>query len=225
MSGVLINPYRFAAAASGASLVTSISANGSANTVTTGSANTTGANFIVAGASYYRGVTPSPVGALTDSKSNTWTQLTLYSSGSSELGVVLFYCYAPSVGTGHTFTFANSGVYPSIFMLAFSGMSSSPFDVENGAVSASAATQSTGSVTPSQANSVLVSLVGHYDNSSGAVSIDSGFTKQETQAWVSNSGQGGAIAYKILTSASATNPTWTITNAARVCAAIAAFKY
>lgn len=183
-----------------AAFVAGVNAGGDSSTVTTAAINTTGANLIVVTAVFYA---PGGSLTLTDSKGNTWTALTRRDSGSG-VGSTLYYCFNPTVGSGHTFTGTNN--YPLLGVLSFSGADTSPFDVEAG-TTGSGSTIQPGSVTPSTANNIIVSGVGA-GMTSGAISIDGSFTEPNAEA------VGAAFqvscAYLIQTSATAQNPTWTI---------------
>lgn len=180
---------------------------------TTTGVDTTGANLIVLFAAYEAGSTVS------DSKSNTWTALTPKGSG----GVAqLFYCFNPTVGSGHTFS-TTPITYGGIFMAAFSGATSSPFDVENGVAPGSGTSIQTGSVTPSLNNELIITGI-NLGGSAASPTINSGFTQTDSINANSGVSYGGSLAYLIQTSASAVNPTWSWTNAATNPAVIATFK-
>lgn len=186
-------------------------------TVTTSSIDTTGANLIVVAVSYYSdGVVPT----LSDSKGNTWTGLTERSLSASS-SVRLFYCVAPTVGSGHTFTAARLNSYPTVSVSAFSGAAASPYDQESGAVVGTTSTSyQPGSITPSENNCVLVTGIANGGTSN---TIDSSFNATST----GNSGSnhvGGGIAYKIQTTAGAENPTWSWTTSSSRASAMASFK-
>jgi hypothetical protein len=196
---------------------------GAFTTVTTPAINTFGADLIVAAVSYF----PNGAGsvALTDSKGNTLQTLTLRQSTNGRCRI--YYLQNPIVGSGHTFQFSHPtlNIFPSITVSAWSGSAVSPFDQENGAGSGSSgSTISPGSVTPTQDNELVIAALEHDANSSGAVSINGGFTITNAVSHDGNH-EGGAMAYLIQTTAAAANPQWNITNNAsdRV-AAIATFK-
>ncbi len=206
-------------------LVVATSKGGNTNqTITTDAVNTTGADLIVINVGYYSGTTPTI--APSDSKGNTWTALTAHNQVSTLVGNRMFYCAAPTVGSGHTFTQEDlvANAYPSIQMLAFSGAHASPFDQQTGAVSSgSASTLATGSLTPSEDNCLVVAGLGHEVNSAGAVSINGGFTAT-TEAYVGSTSEGSGCAYLIQTSAASANPTWNVTNNTGIAATLATFK-
>jgi hypothetical protein len=209
----------------GPSIVAQAKSGGTANGVTTSGINTTGANFIVITASWYPGSTSS--GTLSDSNGNTWTALTARSSNTLNKSQI-FYCYSPIVGSGHTFTYSGTGIFPSIIVAAWNNIASSPFDQENGAASTIAqGTWASGSITPSQGNTVVIAALGFENNSGGSVTLDGGFTIIETNAYNSGNSEGSSLAYLILSSASAQNPTWDLGNpsVAAITAEIASFKY
>ena len=182
---------------------------------TTAGFDTTGANFI---AICLSGVTGST--APTDNKSNTYTARTRYSSGG--VGIVLYYVQAPTVGSGHTFTISSGGSVPSIFAIALSGSDVTPFDVENGGNGAGVTSHQPGSVTPSVDNELLISCLNYADTTT--ISINSSFTLPVQEPLVGGQHYGGALAYKIQTSAGAENPTWSWTNVSSVSAGIYTFK-
>lgn len=185
---------------------------------TTGAIDTTGSNLIVINIGTYGGLS---AGVPTDSKSNTWTGLT--GKGGS-YGSRFFYCYNPTVGSGHTFTISIGlapPFYPCIFVAAFSDSLSSPFDQENGATGGSGTTLNTGSITPSQANEIIVT--GFCFNTSSAIAISLGLTISDQKPAVPFS-TGGAMAYLFQGSAAAINPQWSWTGSDASAAVIASFK-
>ena len=87
---------------------------------------------------------------VSDSKGNTWTGLTSrVGAGAAQR---LYYCLAPTVGTGHTFTVSGTSTAATIHVYAFFGVSS--YHSESGATG-SASPLASGSLTPS-ANGALV---------------------------------------------------------------------
>ena len=158
--------------------------------VQTASIDTSGANLLVVMYATFVGY-PS---AVSDSKSNTWTELTHVTLA----GVLEMRCAyvagSPTVGSGHTFSVNTTDFSTIMGVFAFSGASATP--ATNNMVGAAAAQP--GSLTPPADNAVLCAFL--YDGS-GPYSIDSGFTEV---------GEDGltASAYKIQTTAGAENPTW-----------------
>lgn len=207
-----------ATAAAGPSLIAHTAL---AGTGPTSAIDTTGANLLVIAVSTFKSNT-----SVSDNKSNTWTPLTRWpSSGGGDNWIRLFYCHGGTVGTGHTFS-VTSGDAPSLAVYAFSNIAASPFDQENGSHNlGSQTTISTGSITPSQANTVLISALCTYSNDFSTATIDNGFTFTDSARDVFN--MTVAIAYKIVTSASATNVTWTYPAGVGggFAASITSFKY
>jgi hypothetical protein len=172
--------------------------------VTTSPIDTSGANLIiVSGLNYHTSLNI----AISDSKLNTWTALTLYSE--SQSATILWYCFNPTVGSGHTFsltsidrgqTFAVCGV------VAFSGSTSSPFESENGDQSGSGSVQP-GSVTPMEDGALIVSSLSCFTGT--AIDIDSGFTNNTLPFGNTNASFGGGLGWLIQSVAAAVNPTWT----------------
>ena len=199
-AGLIASPTQVSATVALVANTCVASANG--NNVTTGSLDTTGATVIVIGVGTSAGTYGSPP---TDSKSNTWTPLTTASAAAGN-SQKLYYVENGTVGTGHTFTYAETAKFPSICVVAFSGtQTSGSFDVQNTGTAESGTTVQPGSVTPSANNSVLVTGVSH---GSASVTIDGSFLEGgDVGAGAFN--WGCAIAYKIQTTAGAENPTWT----------------
>lgn len=201
-----------------------------ANTIATPGANggstsaidTTGATLIVVlTAEYLGGIGHS----VSDSKGNTWTPLTQQQAGAGLYSRVrIYYTIPTSVGSGHTFTFSGSGGHPVIMVQAFSGTKSSgAFDAENGASTNSAGTLSPGSITPSEDNCVVTQLVCN-DNLGAMASIDGSYVVSDSTGAVGGTNVAGTAAYKVQTTATATNPTWTLGGTADAAAAAACFK-
>lgn len=198
---------------------------GSPTSITTPAIDTSGANLIIVHVSA-ESVIAAPV--LSDNKGNVWTGLTEKTSGAAFTGTSrLYYCYAPIVGAGHTFSLAAgaSASYQVMEVLAVNGAAGSPFDQENGATGTTTSTIQPGSVTPGQDNELVVTGVTH-DAMGAAPSINSGFTISDAVLYDFGDHYAGAMAYLIQTSAGAVNPTWTLPGSAGAAAAtIATFKF
>lgn len=192
---------------------------GSANTTTTSSINTTGANFVVVVLASYGAVA---VPTLTDSKGNTWTQIRT-DVGASFSRDTIFFCFSPTVGSGHTFTSTLTGSFSSVFVGSFSGVVTSPVDQQSafGALVAVSTIQP-GSITPSSNNYLVITS---NSNSSGfSSSVNLGFTLIGSQIFTGGTAFGGGLAYLIQTTATAENPTWTLGGPANAVANIVSFK-
>lgn len=224
-SGLIwIQPSRFTVAGGGGgpTLIAHTGTAAGVNGGTTSSIDTTGANFAVIAVCWYDAVTASPT--ISDSNSNTWTALTR--TETNDTGVRFYYTQGGTFGTGHTFTASGTSTYAAIFVQAWSTVASTPFDVENGGTAFVTTTIQPGSVTPSQANTIVITATA--DNDSGLVpsSINSSFTISDTVAVNTGTNVGGGMAYKVLTAASAQNPTWTYSGSFNDASArIATFKY
>lgn len=187
--------------------------------VTTSSIDTTGANLIIIAQTASDATLPTP----TDNKSNTYTKLASHTTG----GVTnaFYYVSAPTVGTGHTFS-SNSGTdhFQGIAVAAFSGAkTSSPFDLESGNTTPSAESLSPGVITPSENKELVVYSLG--DSFTSAVTTNDGtITILQQLPFVAATAFGIALAYKIQSTAAATNPTWSWTGAARAETSLATFK-
>jgi hypothetical protein len=133
--------------------VSQIAASG-ANTFTSGTLDTSGADLLVVV------VTEGTAGAVTlsDSKSNTWNPLTEQSAVAP--ACVIYYAKAAGkTGTGHTFTATGSSIFCVLNVMAFSGSdATAPFDQQNGAGGGSfTSTAAPGSITPTVDNELIIS--------------------------------------------------------------------
>lgn len=208
-------------------LIDSVATGGTANGATSSAINTTGANLLVVSVSWYpAGGVDVQTAQLSDSNGNTWTQLNLAGIISSTITANrLFYCQGGTVGSGHTFTVSATNSYPSIAVMAFSNVSVSPLDVQSQGEASSTTTVQPGSITATQANAILVTSVSFEVNGTTA-SVDLSFTGAVVASPTTGNNVGGGMAYRIDTSATATNPTWTKTGGtSHMAASIAAFKY
>ena len=194
---------------------------GASGTVTTSAIDTTGADLIVVVVAYFEGITAP---TLSDNKSNTWTGLTAQ-VGTTDPSTRIYYCQAPTVGAGHTFKLDNGGLmYGNLAVTAWSGSVATPFDQQNGTTHLAVTSLQTGSVTPGTGNQLVIAAVSTGAGSSGAYSIDSGFTISDQEAYVSGGGEGCGMAYLVQTSAAAVNPSWSWTGSAEGAVAIGTFK-
>lgn len=203
-------------------LVTNALATSGVNTSgATSSLNTTGATLLVAVVGSYTGGSEAIV---TDSKGNTWTKLTSQNASGGNSRSCIYYAENPTVGTGHTFTANATGAYPAIAVSAFSGAKvSSVFDQQNGTAGSSPSTTiSTGSVTPSQNDELIIA--GLCNDVTSTFSINQSMTITNSLNWVGTVNMGVASAYKVQTTATAINATWTATGAGVMAATIATFK-
>jgi len=188
------------------------------NSATTTAINTTSANLIVVFISSYAGGATVD-GVLSDSKGNTWIGLAGYSAPTFPIRSRLYYCLNPSVGTGHTFTITGNDTYASIGANAYSGVGG--LESESGNSANPATTLQTGNLNPLFNNSLLIT--GLSFGAASTASIDSSFIISNQANWNSGVSEGGAVAYKIQTSASAENPTWTIGSSTQMSTVMAVF--
>lgn len=166
---------------------------------TTGTIDTTGADFIVVVLSDFAGTVPN--GAITDSKGNVWSIVSSAFQGGTQQ-CCMYLSYPTSVGSGHTFTISGGNV-PSLAVCAFSG--STP---QSGvAISASSATAQPGTITLAQTVGLIVTGIA-FNVTGATASIDASFTISDQVT--TGAHEGVAMAYKIGTTGTLT-PTWTIT--------------
>lgn len=203
--------------------VATVSASGNDN-VTTGSIDTSTATLLVMAVTSL-----SSQGAPTasDSKGNTWNSMTFIASTS--LRVTVFYAFAKGggaldVGSGHTFTSTRSSGFQSVNVAAFpGGNTTAPFGAESaGGSTAGATTVQPGSLTPSEDNMLLIAACGG-GTPANPFSVDSPFTiAVQNDGGVDNF--PSALAYSIQTTATARNPTFTLTATTQSAAAMGSFK-
>jgi hypothetical protein len=158
---------------------------------------------------------------LTDSKGNTWSQLTKQGSGGSG-ATVLWYAKNAIVGPGHTFTITGNNTYSAIAIAAFSGGNvASPFDTQNGQSLSNSATVQPGTVTPGAANELVMTGL---EFTSAPVSVDSGVTILDQAPMAGGQYWGVALGYTIQSAAAAVNPTWRQTVPGQLASIVATFK-
>ena len=187
------------------------------NGFTTGAMDTTTANLIVCGLGQGGG---SPTSVVTDSKSNTWSTLTVYTHATG-MTSTLVYAINPTVGAGHTFTVTQNGAAAAIGCIAFSGAkTTAPFDVENGVANTVSGTSlATGSVATA-VGAVAVTVFSNNVNTS-AEAIDNGFIFETFVEFAAGQHFTSGVAYKL--NPGTVNPTWSWTTSARSTVAIASF--
>ncbi len=216
---MIIDPYMYPSAGGGPLVAHTGKAGGSSG-VTTDPIDTTGANLIVLGFSFYIG---SGGGSLSDSFGNTWTQIA--GTGAGFNSFAMYYCASPTVGSGHTFTFSGN-TFPGITVSAYSGLDVAPFDAETNNSSTGSATVSPGSITPAQADELFVTIMGWEAITGGVISVDIGFTLTDQIPYAAGQNYGCSMAYKVISSGAAENPQWSSTGVEQtMVAGLAAFKF
>jgi hypothetical protein len=185
---------------------------------TGGALDTTGSDIIFVLEAYSDS---SGAGTLTDSKGNTWSQLTKQGTGGSG-ATVLWYAKNAIVGTGHRFTITGNNTYSAIAVAAFSGSDlTSPFDVQSGHSLSNSPTDQPGSVTPGAANALVITGL---EFTSAPVSVDSGVTILDQAPMAGGLFFGVALGYTIQTVAAPINPTWRQTVTGQLASIVATFK-
>ncbi len=170
------------------------------NGFTTGSFDTTGANFLIVG--FVQSSATAGSGAISDSKSNTWLRLTEYTVAFSDRFIAIYYAENATVGSGHTFTAAGTSNFPTIIMAAFSGVAtSSTFDVENGVNNTFDSTQPSGSITPGADNEF-----GHTAGATAYLIETTATAKNPTWTWSSGNARCGATVAAFKASGGVTTP-------------------
>jgi hypothetical protein len=181
------------------------------NGATTPSIDTTGATLLVLNVSDFTG---GPGVTISDSKGNTWTALTAYTNTAGQMRERLYYAWNATVGSGHTFTSAGTGVYTTIAVASFSGIEAGS-DPYNGDVTglndfsvSNGSPMQTGSVTVAAGDLAVAGEGTPFGAATIVWTIDLGFTITD-QYHSSGVTEGGGLAYFINTGGSvAKNPGW-----------------
>jgi hypothetical protein len=176
-----------------------------ANTFTSGTYDTTGADFLVIV------LTENTAGSVTlsDNKSNTWLVSPPTERSVVNPACVIYYATASGkTGTGHTFTATGSSIFAVLSVFAFSGgAQSSAFDQENGTGGGSFTNMAApGSVTPTTDNQLVLSGFGW--NSATTITSVTGATAFQQTDFAGGTNYGGGGAYQIQTTATAVNMAW-----------------
>ncbi len=177
---------------------------GLGGSVTTDAIVTTGANHCSISISYFPGL---PASSVDDSQHNTWTPRTPATGSAS--AVILYDAKNITTSAVHTFTVNGAASIPGVVVGCFSNVNTtSDFDVENGNHNNSTTTIQPGSVTPGQNNSLIISAMANC-NTVTTFAVDASMTIVDTQPNVGGQSCGVSMAYKVQTTATAINPTWT----------------
>lgn len=202
------------------SLKSHVAIPGGANGNTSAGIDTTGADLIVIAVSYQANAT-----SVTDNKGNTYTKEVDAGGSAGQPSQQIWACHNPTVGAGHTFTISGSSIIACGEVEAWSGSITGPvLDTTNSTLqAASVTTVQPGSVTPAAANALIVT--GFADGATGGATINLGFTISDQTGFGAGTNYSGAMAYLVLATPAATNPTWSSNaSAASQGAAIAVFK-
>ncbi len=198
----------------GASFIVSTTQALGTNGGTTAGINTTGSNFLVACVGHSHGISYN----FSDSNRNTWTKVRADVS-SGNIDTDLYYVYNPTVGPGHTFSAAATGLRDSVAVYGFSGIAPDPLDQQNGNNSSSNSTSyGPGAMTPGTNAEVWVPCVGTTLNPADSTfTIGTPFTGVEQTPYSDGNYMGLAGAYMIQASAAAETPlfSWTGTSNAQ----------
>lgn len=166
------------------------------NNATTAGVDTTGVKLIVLCIGGFTNTT-----VVSDSYANTWVALTSVGNGNNR--GQLYYCLAPIVGVGHTFTIAGTSIFPSIAFLAFSSSGTITYDQST---QSNTQVSGAGSITPTGGAIFIAEISG---DGTTIPTVDSSFTL--TDYFLNGTGGSNArslaIAWK--SSASAENPLFT----------------
>lgn len=193
------------------------------NGVTVSGVNAVGANLIIADVA-----NTSPTrGSITDSSGNTWHWITssvVY--GGPPWNDQMAYCAPCTVSSSMSFTYSQSGSFPSMAILALNDSGGTPtLDQSNMAPQNATGVTSIqpGSVTPTIAGELLVTGLAQNTTSATNTINDSFIISDQTLA-VSNASVGVSLAYILSGTTAAINPTWSLVGSDTPGAAIATFK-
>lgn len=175
------------------------------NTIITPAINTTGASLLVVFIARY---TLGGAVTLSDSKSNSWTAGVEIGTATNKLRP--YYCFNPTVGSGHTFTAGGTAIFATIAVQAhdLTPTSPNPFDASNAHTQSTGATNASGTITPGQNNSLIILGYGATAAMSVAT-VDGSFQISDATDYVSSQHFSLAMAYKTQTLAAAIGSTWT----------------
>jgi hypothetical protein len=178
--------------------------------VTTAARNTTTANFCIAYVASANGTTP----AVSDSQSNTWTQIGTGVAINAGTATLHRYYVDPATFSGNasqTFTLgAVASSFASIAVGCFAGVINSPFDTTDTGGGTSTSPQVATGFTPAVDGEVVTAGAIIDPSSNSATAINSSFTGLLSVSASPGINYGVAFAYIIQTSKTAVQPTWTL---------------
>jgi hypothetical protein len=154
---------------------------------------------------------------------NTWVSTVSYFEGSSSYGLRIGYVASPATDAAHAFTLGQG--FEALAIAAFSGaVLVSPKDQESGTTDSSGTSGTCGTgITPTESNTLLIAAFGNTEPGLVADAITDGFTIIEN--FGGGAGVAGiALAWKVLPTAAAVNPTWSWSTSRPNMRAIASFK-
>src|ERR1035437_1736218 len=173
----------------------------------TATLNSTGANLLTV-AITSNGDATADISDLVGGNSNTWT---LAKASPTYSTVKLFYSIPAHVGASHAFTIGNTsgGTNFSISASAWTGAKSSGVLDSQTASNfvGSASTIAPGSITPANTDVLVISAVDFNMSTSGYPSVDGSMTFWNGAA-STGANEGIGIAYHIMATPTAINPTW-----------------
>jgi hypothetical protein len=227
--GALVLIGLFAGASPSEAVVTIInstveSADG-ANATTTDAMSTLGASLLVVTASWYGADTELPA-ALSDSAANTWICLAGAGQGPTQLNLCYVNSATPTTSAVHTVTFAATGTYAAVSFLAASGTAVVPLDLQNSGNDTNVtALAVNGGITPTVSNALVVTGASVLPTS-GAIAGPATYTLigGATVTPVGAVTMGGGGAYRIQTTAVATDPSWSWSTPTDAATMVVSFK-
>lgn len=188
-------------------LIASAQVNGQ-NGGTSGTFDSTGANFLLASAAFFNN---GGTFTLTDSKGNTFAPCTRHDAGGNGSSQ-FFHCNAPVVGSLHTVTSGGANTYSNVSLLALNLPGPGPYslDQENsGATVLDGGFLAIGSITPTRGSSLIASHVSFVDDNYYPPSVNRRQLLGPYTRYSAGVNAGGRIAYGLQDSApNAVNPRW-----------------
>lgn len=191
---------------------------GGANGFTLGPYNTGSANFFAFLVSY-EGSAPT----VSDSASNTWIGLTACGTGNNKIRT--YYAYNATPNASHSFTVTGTSSVSSGVIFWASGVKTSadPFDDDSCGTVAQATRRRGGQVLPTENSELIITGVA-LDNGPATVTVDSGFTNQETRLFSPGTHYGVSAASRVATYVNTYNPQFVLDSQAWSTAYTATFK-
>ncbi len=190
----------------------------SATTSSIDTAQSGGANLLVANVTGYQSNPPS----ISDSKSNSWTALTAHSLSAGPQ-TRIYYCINPITDAAHTFMASDTNpCYPTIEVQAWQFDLNPAFQTQNGATATAASTLQPGAVVPDDDDALLINAMAGFAGAASSMSISDGVISNQHDTSANNF--GSAMAYYVQPTAASINSTWTSSIPQNLAVGVAVFK-
>lgn len=189
------------------SIGVSASAAGTATSITTGAVTTTTGSCLL----LFMNWSSATFTSVTDSKSNSWTQVSTELNASSHK-TRCYVCYNATGGASHTFTLTLAASNDlNLFMVEIPGAATSSGVDQAGRTSDSSSPFTTTGLTTTQANEALVTFISGNSSSNPATHAETGLGSSTIQQNITNGALYwvGALATKLVSATGTYTPSWT----------------